>query len=154
MRRRLMLLLPAALVLPRAADAHDTESRHGDLIIRLPFSRAAGRGGQGVGYFSIENVGTVPDRLLGASSPAAERATLHMHSRDGDVMRMRESPAIALPPGKTVKLEPGGQHVMLIGLREPLNQGDTLPLTLRFERAGEVTLAVPILAAGARGHTH
>jgi copper(I)-binding protein len=79
---------------------------------------------------------------------------LHTHIRDGEVMRMRPVADIPIPPGETVRLRPGGLHVMLIGLKEPLRQGTTVPLTLRFERAGETTVQLEIQAAGARGHTH
>ena len=67
---------------------------------------------------------------------------------------MRPVADIPVPAGQTVRLRPGGLHVMLIGLTEPLRQGATVPLTLRFERAGEVTVQLEIQAAGARGHTH
>jgi copper(I)-binding protein len=65
---------------------------------------------------------------------------------EGDTMRMREVDAIDLPAGREVRLEPGGLHLMLMGLKAPLKAGDKLSLTLRFERAGEVTLDVPISA--------
>jgi copper(I)-binding protein len=71
--------------------------------------------------------------------------------RDGDVMRMREVPSIEIPPGRTVTFGPGGLHLMMIGLTRPLRQGETVPVTLRFERAGEVPVTLAVLAAGARG---
>lgn len=150
-------LLAAAACLPVAARAQHgsgMETRLGDLTIREPWTRAAGRGGQGAGYLAIENRGAMPDRLLAASSPASGRVELHTHVRDGDVMRMREVPAIDLPPGRTVMLEPSGLHLMLIGLMAPLERGGNVPMTLRFERAGEVTVMLTVQAAGARGHAH
>jgi hypothetical protein len=144
----LALAAPALARHPAPAPA---ETRAGDLVISQPWSRAAGQGGQGAGYLGIANRGGAPDRLMGASSPAADRVELHTHIREGEVMRMREVPSIELPPGQTVTLQPGGLHLMLVRLAQPLRQGETVPVTLRFERAGEVTLDFAILAAGARG---
>ena len=150
MFRRLILAAPLLLALPAAAQ----EVRAGDLVITQGWSRAAGAGGTGAGYLSISNRGTTAARLLSASSPAARAAELHPHMREGDVMRMRPMPAIDIPPGGTVTLQPGGQHLMLLGLSAPLRQGETVPVTLRFERAGEVRVNLAIQAAGARGPGH
>jgi copper(I)-binding protein len=127
------------------------ETRAGDLAITQGWSRAAGQGGQGAGYLTIANHGAAPDRLLSASSPAARSVELHTHIHEGEVMRMRPVSAIEIPPGQTVTLRPGGLHLMLVGLARPLRQGETVPVTLRFERAGEVPMTLAVLAAGARG---
>ena len=82
---------------------------------------------------------------------------IHTHIREGDILRMRPVAAVELPPGETVTLQPGGFHLMLIGLKEPLIQGQTVPVTLRFERAGELQVVLAIAPAGARGpmgHAH
>ena len=152
MHRRPLLLAALALALPAAsAFAQHAETRAGDLVITQPWSRAAGQGGQGAGFLTIANRGTAPDRLVSASSPAAGRLELHTHVRDGDVMRMRAVPAIDIAPGQVVTLQPGGMHLMLIGLTQPLRQGEAVPVTLRFERAGEVRVDFAVQAAGARG---
>jgi hypothetical protein len=148
--RRLLLAAPVLLLaapLPAAAQ----EQQAGDLTLSQPWSRAAGAGGTGAGYLTIRNRGGAADRLVGGSTPAARNVELHTHVRDGEVMRMREVPAIEIPAGGTVALEPGGYHLMLVGLASPLRQGATVPVTLRFERAGEVRVNLSILAAGARG---
>lgn len=147
MHRRLILAAPLLLALPAAAQ----EQRAGDLVIAQPWSRAAGQGGTGAGFLTVSNRGAVADRLLGASTPAARATELHTHMREGEVMRMRPVPAIEIPPGGAVKLEPGGYHLMLIGLAVPLKQGETVPVTLRFEHAGEVTVQLHVESAGARG---
>ncbi|HSQ71610.1 MAG TPA: copper chaperone PCu(A)C, partial [Rubrivivax sp.] len=67
---------------------------------------------------------------------------------DGDVMRMREIPAIEIPAGQTVELRPGGLHVMFIGLTQTLDNGASFPLTLRFEKAGEVKVEVQVRNQG------
>jgi copper(I)-binding protein len=108
----------------------------------------------GAAFMTLRNRGGQADRLVSASVPIARTVELHTHIRDGDVMRMRPVADIPVPAGQTVRLRPGGLHVMLIGLTEPLRQGATVPLTLRFERAGEATVQLESQAAGARGHTH
>ncbi len=154
-RRALFATLGAvtAVLAPGAlrAQGSTAETRAGGIVITQPWSRAAMRGGSGAAFLTLRNTGTAADRLLGASTPAAGRVELHSMVRDGDVMRMREQPAIDLPPGQEVVLRPGGLHVMLLGLTQPLDRGATLPLTLRFERAGEVTVQVAVQAAGAAG---
>ena len=147
-RRSLLGLL--ALTIPTLAAAHDAQL--GDLSITQPWSRAAGANGTGAGFLTIRNAGAQPDRLVSASSPAARTVELHSHVRDGEVMRMRPvEGGIAVPAGGTVTLQPGGLHVMLIGLTEALRQGGEVPLTLRFEKAGETQVMLHVLGAGARG---
>jgi copper(I)-binding protein len=79
---------------------------------------------------------------------------MHTHIREGDVMRMRPVPAIDLPPGQAVTLQPGGLHLMLIQLTGPLRQGETVPVTLVLERGGEVEVQLAVESAGARGPAH
>jgi copper(I)-binding protein len=164
MRRRALLAALAA-PLPAAAQhgagapaerAQHAETRAGDVVIAAPWTRAAGQGQNGAGYLTLRNLGAAPDRLVAAESPAARVVELHTHIRDGEVMRMRPVDAIAVPPGATVRLEPGGLHLMLIGLARPLARGESVPVTLRFERGGSVELRLAVEAAGARapGHPH
>lgn len=116
--------------------------------------------GQPVGgaYVQLRNAGNAADRLLGASTSAAERVELHSMQMSGDVMRMRQVDAIELPAGATVDLAPGGLHLMLMGLKAPLRAGDKLPLVLRFEKAGEVKTELLVdnraAPAAASGHMH
>jgi copper(I)-binding protein len=149
-RRTLLAVLSAMTALPAAAQ--DTTA--GDIAILQPWTRAAGANGNGAGFLRLRNGGAQPDRLLSASTPAARVVELHTMERDGNVMRMRPVPDIALPPGQTVELRPGGLHIMLIGLTAPLVQGGRVPITLRFERAGEVRVELDVQAAGARGAAH
>ena len=152
MHRRLLLAAPLLLAL--AGPGLAQEVRAGDLAITEAWSRAAGQGRTGAGYLTIGNRGAAADRLLSASSPAARSVELHNHIREGDVMRMREVPAIEIPAGGSVTLRPGGLHLMLIGLTGPLRQGETVPVTLTFERAGAAQVNLAIQAAGARGPGH
>jgi copper(I)-binding protein len=149
--RRLLLATP---LLSLALPAHAHDYRAGDLHIDHPWSRAAGANANSAGYLSIRNHGTQPDQLLSARSPAVRTVELHTQLREGEVMRMRPVADIPLPAGQTVRLRPGGLHLMLIGLTEPLVQGMQVPLTLVFARAGEVQVMLAIEAAGARGAHH
>jgi copper(I)-binding protein len=88
------------------------------------------------------------------TSPIARKVEMHSHIRDGEVMRMREVADIPVPAGQTVELRPGGLHIMLIGLTEPLRQGTEVPLTLQFEQAGRLEVMLHVQAAGASGPGH
>jgi len=147
------ILIAAGLAAPLAARAHH-DTNHGSLTLIHPWTRAARAGGQGAGFMAIRNNGDQPDRLVSATTPAAPTVELHTHVRDGDVMRMRPVTDISVPAGQTVRLQPGGLHLMFIGLFQELRQGQSVPVTLVFERAGSVTVQMEIQAAGARGHAH
>ena len=128
------------------ADAHG--SRAGDVSIGHAYATPSLPGASnGVAYIAtLENTGKQPDRLLRVSTPAAARTELHTMAVDaGDVMRMREITEIALAPGALIKMRPGqGMHIMLIGLKQPLKEGDSFPMTMEFERAGKVEVKVVV----------
>jgi len=145
--------LGAALSLLALPAARAQEVSAGALRIAQPWTRAMRAGGTGAGFMTIRNTGTTPDRLVAARSPVARVMELHTHIREGDVMRMRPVPAIELPAGQAVTLAPGGLHLMLIGLTQALDQGGRVPVTLVFERAGEVEVQLAVESAGARGAT-
>ena len=94
------------------------------------------------------------DRLLAASADIAASTELHLMRMDGDIMRMRQVEAIEVPAGKTVKLEPGGLHIMFMGLKAPLKAGEKFALRLRFEKGGEATVQVLVRADAPGGHGH
>lgn len=144
------LVLAAALALGTAASAG--EHRLGELVISDPWARAsAGRAKNGAAYLGIANHGSAADRLLKAASPAAAKASLHTHIMESGIMKMRPVAAIEVVPGKPTVLKPGGLHLMLMGLVAPLREGAAFPLTLTFERAGSVTIEVPVMKAGSMG---
>lgn len=128
----------------------------GEITIHEPWARASlGAAPNSAAYMTLEIAGDQPDRLVGGSSPAAERVELHTHVMEGDVARMRSVDAIEVVPGQPTVLEPGGLHLMLSGLTRKLEAGSSVPLTLVFEHAGEVTLDVPVRGlAGTSGHGH
>ena len=105
--------------------------------------------GQAAGGGFLKITSPTADRLIAASAPVSKSVELHRMQMDGNVMRMRQVPAIDIPAGKTVELKPGGLHVMFIGLMQPLDDGATFPLTLRFEKAGEVKVDVKVTTRAA-----
>ena len=118
----------------------------GAIDVSHPSARATAPGQPtGGGYLTLENKGG-DDRLLSASAGVSGTVELHSMSMDGDVMRMRQVEAIELPAGKTVELKPGGFHIMFVGLKAPLKAGDSFPMKLKFEKAGEVMVEVKIEA--------
>jgi copper(I)-binding protein len=105
-------------------------------------------------YMTLEVIGDQGDRLIAAASPVAEAATLHAHLMDGGVARMRPLAAIEVAPGAPTVLAPGGLHIMLTGLHQRLVEGETLPLSLTFERAGTLEIEVPIRGMAGMSHGH
>jgi copper(I)-binding protein len=148
-----------------AAPAHAQEVRAGDLVITQAWSRATPGGAKiGGGFLTIENKGSTPDRLVGGSADVAGRVEVHEMAMNNGVMTMRAlDKGLTIEPGKTVKLAPGGYHLMMFDLKSPLKQGDKLPVTLEFEKAGKVKLSLDVQGVGAQspaaggspdGHTH
>ena len=116
------------------------------------FARAMPPGARTAGaYLSITNRGDAPDRLLSARSERAGSVELHEMSEHGGMMRMRPVEAVVIPPGKRVQLTPSGLHLMLVDPKPPLKQGEHIPLTLHFERAGDIGVDVVV---GGMGATH
>jgi copper(I)-binding protein len=143
----------AALALSLRSPARAEEVKAGDLVITQAWTRATPNGAKiGGGYLTIENKGTAPDRLIGGSADIAGSMQVHEMSMDDGVMKMRPlDRGLAIEPGKVVKLAPGGYHLMMMDLKSPLKQGDRLPITLQFEKAGNVQVSFEVAGVGARG---
>jgi periplasmic copper chaperone A len=109
-------------------------------------------------YFkSLRNTGAQADTLLSATTPVASRVEIHEMKMDGTLMQMREIPSLPLPAKSDINMSAGnGQHLMLIGLKKPLVEGERFAMTLNFERAGAVTVDVVVQAfkGGAATHQH
>ena len=144
------LALAAALL---TAPVRAEEVKAGDLVITQAWSRATPGGAKvGGGYLTIVNKGTTPDRLVGGSADVAGKVQVHEMSMNNGVMTMRPvEGGLVIEPGKTVKLTPGGLHLMLLDLKGPLKQGDKLPVTLEFEKAGRVSVTFDVAGIGAMG---
>ena len=134
-------MLGCAMVLATAfgsgatARAQDQSVKAGDLVISQAWTRATPGGAKvGGGYLTIENKGATADRLIGGATPAAARFEIHEMSMSDGVMKMHPvAGGLTIAPGKTVKLAPGGYHLMMIDLKQPFKQGETVPVTLRFD---------------------
>jgi copper(I)-binding protein len=135
--------LTAAALLTLAACAYNVA--WAQVGIANAWVRASVPGQQATGAF-MQITARQPARLVGASSPVAASAEVHEMKMEGDVMRMRALPLLDLPAGQAVALEPGGHHIMLIGLKRPLAVGETVPLTLTVQDADGQTRAIEVAA--------
>lgn len=138
-------ILAACFMLSSAfALAHDFQV--GSLKVDHPFARVTASGQtNGAAFMEIMNKGKAVDKLLSANSPIAETVEIHSMSMEGDVMKMRAVESLELPSGSNVKLQHGqGYHIMLLGLKKPLNKGDKFPMTLQFEKAGKLKIVVHV----------
>ena len=146
----------ATLLALLSAPAPAQEVKAGDLVITQPWSRATPGGAKiAGGFLTIENKGAAPDRLIGGSGDFAGKVEIHEMAVNNGVMTMR-------PLDKGLAIEPGGYHLMLMDLKNPLKQGEKVPLTLEFEKAGKVTVSLDVQGVGAKapaggaasGHDH
>jgi len=135
-----------------AAPAAAAGVKIGDLSIDGAWARATPKGAEvGAGYLTIHNDGATPDRLTGVSADFAQAQVHEMKMANG-VMEMREvTGGVEIPAHGTVKLAPGGYHVMFVGLKKPLVKGETAHVTLSFEHAGQGAVDLPVEGAGAAG---
>jgi copper(I)-binding protein len=140
-----ILAFAAGLAVASAALAQPAQ-----LEINNAWARATpGKSENGAAYLTIQS--PTADRLVSASSPVAKKAELHTMSMQGMVMKMRPIAELDIPAGQPVALKPGGEHIMLMGLSQPLHEGQSFPLTIDFEKAGPRTVTVTVEKAGAKG---
>jgi copper(I)-binding protein len=143
----------ALFLAPVTAGAH--EFKIGALTIEHPYGPDTPPNARtAVAYMTIRNDGDTPDRLLRAISARADSVELHTTVRDGDVMRMRDVDAIDIPPHKSVTFAPAGLHAMLVGLKGAFAVGQTVPMTLVFEKAGTVEIGVLVQKPGRGDSDH
>ena len=155
---RLAMVL-VATPLCAAAIAH--EFRAGPITIDDPWARASiGSAGNTAAYMKLANGGEAPDRLVAVKSDVAAHVSLHESREDNGIMKMAPVAGIEVPAGGNAELKPLGLHVMLTGLNRPLKAGETFPMTLVFEKQGEVPVEVSVqhaqgpAAAGHETHHH
>lgn len=153
----LVLSMFLAALAAQPASAHDIVK--GDIVISAPWSRATPAGASvGAGYLVIANKGPSADRLLSFKTDLSGQPEIHEMSNEGGVMKMRPlAKGLVIPAGATVKLEPGGYHLMLLQLKKPLAAGQRYKATLVFEKAGAVEVEFEVRAIGAeqkKGHGH
>jgi hypothetical protein len=138
-----------AICIGQTAQAEDFSV--GSLKISAPWVRATPNGAAvGGGYMTITNTGTTSDRLVGGSSDLSARFEIHAMSMDNDVMKMRSAGnGVEIKPGQTVEFNPGGYHVMFVGLKKSFEQGQQVPALLKFEKAGSVAVKFRVESIGA-----
>lgn len=137
-----LMLLPAS--------AHEATSK--GVTVSHPWLRATPAGSKtGVAFMQISADDKTTDKLIAAASPVSGRVELHTHIMDGDVMKMRQVESIEIKAGQSHVLKPGGDHVMLFELKQPLAEGDLVKLTLTFEKAGPIEVEGTVEPAGAMG---
>jgi len=147
--------MAAALLALAALGAHAHDYSAGTLKIAHPWARPTVPGQPAGGAFlKLQNTGPSADKLVGGSTPAAANVEIHRMAMEGDVMKMREIGALEIPAGQTVELKPGDLHLMLTGLKAPLQPGTMVPLTLKFEKAGEVKVELKVEQPAAVEHKH
>lgn len=137
--KSLLAALAASLALPAFA-AEGVTIRDAYARVATPMSAS------GAAFMVIENHAAAADRLIDVSTDVAERAELHTHREDaqGVMQMLKVEEGFAIPAGGEHALARGGDHVMLMGLRQPLMQGDMVTLTLHFEQAGDLVVEVPV----------
>lgn len=163
-----------ALVLPVAglsvAQAHEPRAGHdaqhahaaeavttaNGLTINAPWSRATAKGARvAAGYLVLDNKGNADDVLVSGKTDIAEKVEIHEMAVVDDVMRMRKlDDGLPVKAGESVELKPGSYHLMFMGLKEPLKEGDTFTADLVFEKGGEVPVSFTVRGLGARDSGH
>jgi len=156
-RHALLTLAFATAMSPALAQDHHTApalAAHGEAVTigtieitgaftraTLPNAPVAG------GFLTLTNKGSEDDRLVSAEADIARDTQIHEMAMDGDIMKMRQiTDGLVIPAGESVTLSPGGYHLMMMGLNAPVAEGDAIPVTLTFEKAGSIV--VELLAGG------
>ena len=154
MKYGFLALILTATLLP-AAPASAEDFKVGDLTISNPWARAsAGNARNGAAYLmQIVNNGHDVDRLIAAAAPTAKKTELHNNITEDGIAKMRPVKAIEINPGEPSMLKPGGLHIMMMDLEKPLVPGTIFPMTLTFEKAGQVEVRVTVMEVGSMGHS-
>ena len=125
---------------------------HAQVEVDKAWARATAPGAPVAGgYLTIRNKGAAPDRLIGASSSAAAKVELHVHVKEGEVMKMRQVQAYDIPAHGSFDAKPGGAHLMFVQLARPFKEGEKIPVKLKFEKAGEVNVDFAVGGLGDTG---
>lgn len=153
MRHPVCLIAAILLALCVGNKSQAQTSAANPIVIEQPWARATPGGARtGAAYMTLINNGSSGDRLLGATTPLADKVQFHKETEDNGVSRMREVPTVDLEPGAKIIFKPGEMHMMIVGLKQPLTEGKTFQLTLQFEKAGNVEVMIPIEMIGAMQH--
>lgn len=158
MKARFVLPAAAAAIVITAVAvisfARGAEAARDDILVVEAWARATPPGASvGAAYVTLANRGGADDRLVSAATPAAQSVMVHESVEEDGIAKMRPLEIVTVPVAGTLEMRPGGVHIMLMGLSAPLKQGESFPLTLVFEKAGEMTVDVEITPIGAQGPT-
>lgn len=152
---------PSLMIVAQAAADAGKIFKAGNISVEAAWSRATPGGAQVAGgYMKITNNGKDADRLTGGSFPIASKFEVHEMKTDNGVMTMRPVGSLEIKPGETIEFKPGGYHVMFMGLKQGLKDGDTVKGTLTFEKAGKLEVEYRVgpigggSAPGGGGHQH
>ncbi len=138
------------LVLLSGGSVYAQTSAQNTIVVERPWARATPAGARtGVVYVTLINNGSAGDSLLGAATPVADQVQFHSATEENGVSRMREMRTVDVTPGARVTFSPGGLHIMMVGMKQPLKEGQAFPLTLTFEKAGKIDVTVPVEKVGA-----
>jgi copper(I)-binding protein len=150
MRHAASLLSVFLLALAINGEVHGQPTDAKAIVVEHPWARATPAGAKtGAAYATLVNNGSSADRLLSATTSLAGKVQFHSVSEENGVSRMREMHTVEVGPGAKVTFSPGGMHIMLVELKQPLKEGQTFPLTLNFEKAGKVDVTVSVAKVGA-----
>ena len=142
-------LLTFSVLLPATGNAQDEP---GTVRVEQPWARASiGTARPAAAYLTVINEGEDPVRIVGFETPVAEQTEPHRTVAENGMMRMQAAGALEVPAGERMVFEPGGLHLMLMDLAEPLEEGESFPLSVRFAVDAPITVTVPILGVGAQG---
>jgi len=134
-----------SLLLTSALAALISLNANADITVQQAYIRSSAPGAPtGAAFMRLSNTGPTPLSLDGARTERAAASELHNHVSDNGVLRMRRVETIEVPAGGSVELEPGGYHLMLMGLQRPLREGETVPVTLHFSDGSEQRLQLPV----------
>ncbi|MCG8509477.1 MAG: copper chaperone PCu(A)C [Rhodospirillales bacterium] len=154
--RKTLLATFAAIFTLIAGIAYAADFKVGSIVISDPWARASASKMMkaGAAFLELSTHGAEMDRLVAAASPVSKKTELHTHLMEKGVMKMRQVEAIEIHPGTPTVLKPGGLHVMFMGLHAPLKEGQEIPITLTFEKAGQVEITAKVMKPGAKGSSH
>ena len=144
----ILLFLSMILFAFPAASEKQPKPVSGEIEIKGAWARAS-VGKNGATYLTIQNHGDRAHLLIGAETPLAKKVEIHTHTIDGQIMRMRKTDRISIAPNKSIKMAPGGIHLMLLNLERKLQQGEEFPLVVKFQSIDPINIKVKVEGIGA-----
>lgn len=144
------LILGALIAFVVTGHAQAQTSHPSTICVENAWARATPAGAKaGAAYVAVINNGGSADRLLSATAPVAQKVQFHTETENNGISRMRELRSVEIDPGAKVVFKPGDMHMMMVGLKQALKEGETFPLTLTFEKAGKIDVTVSVAKVGA-----